>query len=120
VVAFLPEIEDARHRRLWPTGSRVNSLSFRENTDSTTKTIDGITLVAKSVWTCVDVGVDQDVAAALYKSNTCGAAWNGAVSVPIADPWPLQAATVKFDRDIAIGLNEKSTILADDIHVVQT
>lgn len=95
--------------------SGVNSISFRENTDSTTKTIDGISLVGHSVWVCVDGGVDQDVAAALYRSKTGGAQWNGAVSVPVADPWSGQAATVKFDRPTAKPVMAKFTIVAKGI-----
>lgn len=55
----------------------VKSLSFRENTANTTATIDGISMVAKSVYVCVDGGTDAAVAAALLANKTCGAAWNG-------------------------------------------
>lgn len=93
----------------------VNSLSFRENTDSTTKTIDGISLVGHSVWACVDGGVDQDVAAALYRSKTGGAAWNGAVSVTVTDAWSGQGSVVKFDRPTSKPVMAKFTVVAKGI-----
>jgi hypothetical protein len=93
----------------------VNSLSFRENTGSATATIDGITLVGHSVWACVDGGVDQDVAAALYKSKTGGAAWNGDVSVPVTDPFSGQTSSVKFDRPTAKPVMARFTVVAKGI-----
>lgn len=93
----------------------VNSISFRENTDSTTKTIDGISLVGKSVWVCVDGGEDASVAGALYHSKTGGAAWNGAVSVDVTDQWSGQKTTVKFDRPTAKPVMAKFTVVTKGV-----
>lgn len=79
----------------------VKSLSFRENYEGSTKTIDGITLVKHSVWACVDGGEDNDIAAAIYRSKTGGASWNGAINVTVIDPWSNQTSIVKFDRPTA-------------------
>lgn len=93
----------------------VNSISFRENVDSTTKTIDGISLVAKSVWACVDGGEDLNVAAALYRAKTGGANWNGAVSVVVTDEWSGQKSTVKFDRPISKPVMAKFTVVSKGV-----
>lgn len=79
----------------------VRSISFRENYTNAATTIDGISLVANSVWVCVDGGVDIDIAAALYKSKTGGANYNGAVTVNYKDPLFGQTFIVKFDRPTA-------------------
>ncbi|MCX8972571.1 baseplate J/gp47 family protein [Citrobacter portucalensis] len=93
----------------------VNSLSFRENVDGTTKTIDGISLIGHSVWACVDGGDDAVVAAALYRSKTGGAAWNGAVSVDVTDAWSGQKSTVKFDRPTAKPVMAKFTVVSKGV-----
>jgi len=89
---------------------QVLSLSFRENVENTTQVIDGITLVAHSVWACVDGGEDTDVAGALYRSKTAGANWNGAVTVTVQDPFSGQASTVKFDRPTAVPVMARFTV----------
>jgi hypothetical protein len=76
----------------------VRSLQFRENIAATTQVIDGITMTAHSVWACVDGGLDADIAASLLENKTNGAAWNGAVSVPVVEPSSGQTYTVLFDR----------------------
>jgi len=90
----------------------VLSLSFRENVENTTKVIDGITLVAHSVWACVDGGENIDVAEALYSAKTGGANWNGAVEVPVTDPFSKQGSTVKFDRPTAVPVMVRFTLSA--------
>jgi len=76
----------------------VLSLNFQENTAATTQVINGITMVAHSVWACVDGGTDLDVAAALLENKSLGAAWNGGTSVSVVEPSSGQTYTVKFDR----------------------
>jgi hypothetical protein len=90
----------------------VRSLSFRENTDSEDQTIDDIDLVGHSVWVCVDGGLDQDIANALYSSKTGGAAWNGDVSVEVTDPWSGQKSNVLFDRPAAVPVMARFTVAA--------
>lgn len=79
----------------------VRSLSFRENYTNATQTIDGISLVANSIWVCVDGGVNADIAAALYRSKTGGANYNGAQTVNYKDPLFGQNFIIKFDRPTA-------------------
>ena len=76
----------------------VRSLAFRENFTNATQVIDGITLVAHSVWAAVDGGADADIGAALLRSKTAGAAWNGSTSVNVLEPASGQTYVVRFDR----------------------
>ena len=76
----------------------VRSLTYRENYTNAAATIDGIYLVASSVWACVDGGTDADIAAALLKHKSIGANWNGATTVNTTDPASGQVYPVKFDR----------------------
>lgn len=88
----------------------VLSLSFRENTAATTQVIDGISMVAHSIYACVYGGTDADVAAALFTNKTGGAAYNGTTSVPATDPVSGQAYTVLFDRPTEIPVLSKITV----------
>lgn len=76
----------------------VQSLTFQENTAATTQTINGISMVAHSVWACVSGGTDTDVAAALLENKSSGAAWNGGTTVNVTEPASGQVYAVKFDR----------------------
>lgn len=76
----------------------VRSLTFRENYTNAAATIDGIYLVANSVWACVDGGLDADIAATLLAHKSLGANWNGATTVDVTDPASGQTYPVKFDR----------------------
>lgn len=89
---------------------QVLSLSFRENVEDTARVIDGINLVAHSVWACVDGGEDIDVATALYGAKTAGANWNGSVAVQVTDPYSNQKTTVKFDRPVAVPVMVRFTL----------
>lgn len=88
----------------------VRSMSFRENTASTTQTIDGISMIAHSVYACVQGGSDADVAQALYDTKTVGAAYNGAESVTVVDALSGQAQVVKFDRPTDIPILVRVTV----------
>lgn len=88
----------------------VRSMSFRENVAATTQSIDGISMVAHSIYACVEGGSDSDVAQALYRTKTAGAAYNGAVSVNIPDPYSGQIAAVKFDRPTQIPILVRVTV----------
>lgn len=90
----------------------VNSLSFRENYESTTQVIDGISLAPHSVWACVDGGGDLEIAQALYRSKTAGAGWNGAISVEVKDQYSGQTSTVKFDRPVEVPVMARFTVSA--------
>jgi hypothetical protein len=76
----------------------VRSLQFRENIAPTTEIIDGITMVAHSIWACVDGGTDLEIATALLTNKTNGANYNGSVTVNVFEPFSGQTYPVKFER----------------------
>jgi hypothetical protein len=88
----------------------VRSMSFRENTAATTQTIDGISMVAKSIYACVQGGSNADVARALYDTKTVGAAYNGGTTVNVTDPFSGQVTPVKFDRPTEIPILVRVTV----------
>lgn len=88
----------------------VKSATFRENTANTTQTIDGVSMVAHSVYACVDGGTDLDVATTLFKNKSGGSPWNGGTSVDVKDPSSGQTYTVKFDRPTAVPIGIHVTV----------
>lgn len=88
----------------------VKSLAFRENTANTSAVIDGVTLAAKSVWTCVSGGTDSAIAAALLTSKSGGCAWNGATEVEVTEALSGQTYAVKFDRPAAVPIKVRVTV----------
>ena len=88
----------------------VTSLTFLENISNITQVIDGITLVANSVWACVSGGANADIAAALLATKTLGANWNGATPVTVIEPASKQQYTVEFDRPTAVPILVKVTM----------
>ena len=81
----------------------VNGVQFRENNTNSPQTIDGINLIAKSSWLCVDGGVDSEIVPAYY-SNRWGTDFNGAITVVYTDPTSGQPYNVKFDRPTEVAL----------------
>ena len=71
----------------------VKSISYLENKTKADATIDGIFLLANSIYVCVDGGIDLDIAEALHKSKGGGSAYNGSETVVYR-----QDHTVTFDR----------------------
>lgn len=88
----------------------VTSVAFLENVANTTQTINGISLVAHSIWACVDGGASLDIATSLLKNKTDGAGWNGAQSVPVVEPASGQTYTVLFDRPTYVFIYGAMTI----------
>lgn len=81
----------------------VKSLIFRENVENTSQVIDAVTLVAHSIYVCVDGGSDDDVGLAmLHKGPGCN--YNGDTSVAVQDPSSGQIYNVKFDRPDLIAI----------------
>lgn len=73
----------------------VKSISFLENKTKSDATIDGIFLLANSIYACVDGGVDSDIAEALHKNKGGGSDYNGSETVIYNDG---QDHTIRFDR----------------------
>lgn len=82
--------------------ANVASLTYRENFTKADATIDGIFLLANSVWACVAGGADADIAAALLENKSSGSNWNGGVTVNLVEPTSGQTYPVKFDRPTAV------------------
>lgn len=88
----------------------VRSLSFRENVEDSTETIDGILMVPHSIYACVDGGTDEDVAATLIDTKSMGANYNGGTSVDVTDPSSGQVYTVLFDRPTPVPMLARATV----------
>ena len=88
----------------------VRSLAFLENITGSATTIQGINLVANSIWVAVHGGADADIAMALLISKTAGAAWNGSQSVAVTEPSSGQSYTVLFDRADTVNILVRITI----------
>lgn len=88
----------------------VRSLSFRENVTSAPQVIDGVNLVAHSIYVCVDGGSDLDVATAILAKKSLGADYNGAVTVPVTEPASGQIYDVTFDRPTLVPIKAKATV----------
>jgi len=88
----------------------VRSLSFRENTADTTQTIDGVSMVAHSIFVCVDGGTDAAVAAALLEHKSLGCAWNGSTTVNVTEPASGQVYPVKFSRPTPVPVQARVTV----------
>lgn len=93
----------------------VKSMTFRENVTNATATIDGKSLLAHSVYACVDGGTDSDVAKALLANKSLGANWNGAVTVNVTEPLSGQAYAVKFDRPTAVPVLVRTWVRSDSV-----
>lgn len=88
----------------------VRSLRYLENYTGSTLVIQNVTLVAHSIWVCVDGGTDLAVAETLNTKKTAGTAYNGATSVVVTDPTSGQVNTVLFDRPAVIPVLARITI----------
>ncbi len=88
----------------------VRSLSFRENITNSTATIDGVSMVAHSIYACVDGGTDSDVAAALLANKSLGANWNGAEDVTVVDAASGQSYVVKFARPTPVNIKVRAYV----------
>lgn len=107
----------------------VTSMSFLENVSATTQVIEGVTMVAHSIYCCVDGGTDLAVATAIQNKKSAGAAYNnGASADPISqdvvEPFSGQTITVLFDRPDKIEIGVAISVLVtqslqDPIETVQ-
>lgn len=100
----------------------VKSLTFRENVAATTQVIDGVTMVAYSIYVCVDGGTDEDVAQALLANKSLGAAWNNGessfpVSESVIDPVSGQTYTVEFDRPDEIAVLIRAYVKTNSVSI---
>ena len=76
----------------------VRSLAYRENYTDVPMIFEGITMVPHSVYVCVEGGDSQEIAEALLRTKTIGAAFNGSEEIEVPEPVSGQTYSVKFDR----------------------
>lgn len=88
----------------------VRSLTFRENVDNVTLVIDGVNMVAHSIYVCVDGGTDAGIAATIVDAKDMGGNYNGAVTVVYKEPVSGQLYSVKFDRPALIPTLARVTV----------
>lgn len=93
----------------------VQSLAFRENKSNAGATVDGVVMLANSVWCCVNGGANADVAAAILSKTSLGCQWTGATSVNVTEPVSGQIYAVKFDRPTAVPVLARLTVKANGI-----
>lgn len=98
----------------------VQSLFYQENIAATTVSINGISMVAHSIYVCVNGGTNADVAAALLENKTGGAAWNGTTTVTVVEPTSGQSYDVKFSRPASIGIDIEVTSPNGDAANIKT
>ncbi len=76
----------------------VKSLSYRENFTKADLVIDGVFLLANSIYVNVDGGDSGEIAQALLDNKTVGANWNGTETENVEDETSGQIYPVKFAR----------------------
>lgn len=86
---------------LWRVDN-VQGVLVKQNDTGAAVTDDNVTLAAHSIYACVYGGSDTDIALALYKVKTVGAAYNGNTSVTINDPVNGRPYVVKFQRPTVV------------------
>lgn len=87
----------------------LKSLWFQENISATTQTINGVSMVAHSIYVVTDGGVQLDIAAALLENKSNGSAWNGSTTQAIVEPASGQTYTVAWDYATPIGISIQVT-----------
>ena len=94
----------------------VTSVSFQENVQPTTETINGVVMVGHSIYACVNGGTDLAVAEAMQSKKSAGAAYNnGASMTPVSQdvtvPFSGQVISVLFDRPDVIQIGVSISII---------
>lgn len=87
----------------------VQSLQFRENATSGTVVINTISMVAHSIYVCVNGGTDASVASAILAHRSAGSNFNGTTIVPVTAS-SGQIINVKFDRPSIIQVLSRLTV----------
>jgi hypothetical protein len=100
--------------------SGVKSLSFLENISHNFETVEGIYMKPHSVWACVYGGSNADIAMSLLKNKTDGAAWNGAVSTTVIEPYAQIPYSVLFDRPKDVPIRISVTVRRGTVDQVKT
>jgi len=82
-----------------------------ENSENVDQTYPGITVLAKTTWSCViGSATDEGVAQILYNTKGPGSGFTGSIEVPILDTANDITYIIKFDRAVAVPMLIKVTI----------
>jgi hypothetical protein len=81
-----------------------------ENVSSSGTIISGVSLLANSVWFCVDGGTAQDIGSVLLQNKSYGSNWNGAQSIALVEPSSGQTYTVHWDVPTLVPLLVQVTV----------
>lgn len=95
----------------------VTSLSFRENTASTSQTIDGVLMVPHSMYTCVaGTASSIDIATTITNSKNGGCAYNNGLGIQVqqdvVNAYSGQVIPVLFDRPSQVTVAVRVTVAA--------
>lgn len=88
----------------------VRSAIMRENYESVTKVIDGVSIPPHCLYFVVDGGADIDVAQTLFAKKSLGCGWKGKVAVDVICPKSSQTYIVRFDRPEEIAVRARITV----------
>lgn len=93
----------------------VTSLTFQENTESTTQVINGVTMVPHSLYTCVaGTASALDIATTLTNKKSGGCAYNNGLGIqiqqPVTNQFSGQTITVLFDEPSIVNVEIQVTV----------
>lgn len=97
----------------------VRSMSFRENVEDVTKTIDGIVMKPHSIYMCIEGGTNDEITRSLWRTKTVGAGYNGNISHVQKDPWSGQDYEIKYDRPKERAMLIRVTVKPSTLNVTQ-
>ena len=95
----------------------VSSLSFRSNITNAPIVIDGVTIMAKSIYLCVDGGENIDIATAILSSSGI-TDYSGSIEVNVIEPASGQVYVVRFDRPIERSFFARVTVKPSSLDVM--
>lgn len=88
----------------------VHSLSYYENFTDHDEVVDGVTIKSRSIYVCIEGGVDSEIAAVMKARKTVGAGYSGDVLIQIVDEYSGQTYDVRFDRPDKIDVYTRVTV----------
>lgn len=95
----------------------VASLSFRANITNAPIAIDGVSIMPRSIYICVDGGSEIDIAAAILSSSGI-TDYSGSVEVSLVEPASGQVYIVRFDRPIERTFRARVTVKPSSLDVM--